>query len=394
MDSLGRAYSRWRLYLSLLLVSLFLSSLSSLYTPLLPQYVEDLGGAPFIATASTLAIPQLTAAPLMLFASLYADRYGKRVEVFLATLAIGVWAHIILVNRSLATLIASRSIAGIAMFVSMPVATSIISSLTPRKTLGRVIALYSGLTVLAGAIPQILSGVLYSFFNSYNPLFYIATAFSVSAFLIALPVCIEIRRHVNTMNRGLRVPSLTKILRLRTLVLLTVGHAIYSIGWNILVPPVPFIMDNIFNVQPNLYTAVFGIAMLMLGAGQFLWGPAIDRCGGRKVIISAFSASVLIAFSMSIAVYSLWLYSALLILFTVFSSAGPPSVSYIASRSVDPDETSIAVSIPWVFAYIASAGGFVAGALISSVGLRATLIIASVIQLIGLAVLYRVPKGL
>ncbi|MEM3913704.1 MAG: hypothetical protein QXT75_07385, partial [Desulfurococcaceae archaeon] len=87
-------------------------------------------------------------------------------------------------------------------------------------------------------------------------------------------------------------------------------------------------------------------------------------------------------------------YSILLILFALFASAGPPSVNYIVSRSVNPEITSIAVSIPWFFAYLASTVGFSAGPLTVAYGMKLVYQIAALMQFTGVILLSRMPRTL
>jgi len=96
---------------------------------------------------------------------------------------------------------------------------------------------------------------------------------------------------------------------------------------------------------------------------------------------------------MYFALASLWGYVVFFMLLTVFGVVGAPGVSYVAVRSVRPELITVAVSVPWVFVYIASIlGGFLSGAFLESVGLYSTVLIAAVVELIGAIMMTRLPK--
>lgn len=385
-------YKNWRILVGILILSMFFVSFSGIYIPLLSSYVEELNGPPYIATASILAIPQLSGALVMLPLCIYADRSGKRLEILIIAMLMGVIAHLVISIKSLTMLILSRALIGVLLFASMPIVTSIYAIITPSKRLGTVLALASGTIAFASGIPQIVSGTLYTLTGGYIILFYIAIASNIIALLIAMPVYIKIWNLAHIKTNIIRFSDLGRIFRIRTIIWLTIGHTIYSIGWNLIFPASLYVMDNVFSIAKEAITAIFGIASITLGLGQYMWGPAIDKWGGKRVIIIGFISSSIITLLIISLTNSSQLYAFLLVLFAIFSSAGPPSVNYITSRSIRPELVSIALSIPWIFAYIASIGSFIAGVLIPSLGLFTTTLTSAILQIIGTTILLKIPE--
>ncbi|MEM1773379.1 MAG: MFS transporter [Desulfurococcaceae archaeon] len=386
--------SKWKFYVFSLIFSMFFASLSSIYTPLLANYVEELGGPAYLATASILTIPQISAGFAMILISLYADKTGKRIETLLVILLSGVLAHLLLLVPSLPTLIVSRALAGITLFSAMPVATSIINMLAPRDKLGSALAFYIGATMIASSVTQIFSGFLYAIMGGYTFLIYTALVFNTIALIIAFIAGFKIKRYTNVRTNSVGFVRILGILRIKHLVFLTLGHSLYSVGWNLVIPTSPFIMSRVFNASPQIYTVIFGLSMLTMGIGQYIWGPAIDKWGGIKIILSFYAISALVTLTIAIFELNYYTYSILLILFALFASAGPPSVNYIVSRSVNPEITSIAVSIPWFFAYLASTVGFSAGPLTVAYGMKLVYQIAALMQFTGVILLSRMHRTL
>lgn len=385
------AYSKWRMYVFTLIVSTFFASLSSIYTPLLAKYVEEIGGPTYLATASILTIPQISAAFAMILASIYADKSGKRIEALLVILSTGIFAHLLILAPYLPTVILSRALIGVTLFSAMPIVSSIINMLAPSDKLGSTLAYYFGATMIASSITQMFSGYLYTIMGGYNFLVLSALFFNIIATIIALYTGLKIKRYVGMKRDSVEIGKIPDIFRIKHMAYLTLGHALYSVGWNLVLPTSPFVMSKVFNTPPELYTAIFGLSMLTMGIGQYLWGPGIDKWGSRKIILTSLTISIFVTLTIAVFELNHCVYSVFLILFAAFASAGPPSVNYIASRSVRPEVVSIATSIPWFFAYLASIVGFSAGPLITSFGIKLTYLVAATIQSIGVILLVKIP---
>lgn len=186
--------------------------------------------------------------------------------------------------------------------------------------------------------------------------------------------------------------SYLEILRIGTIILLTVGYSVFSAGWSLVIPLSPFIMSRVFNAPPYLYSAVFGSSMLAMGIGQYILGPFIDKFGGGRVLLLSSIISTSITLAISLFAVDTQMYVIPLLLFALVSSAGTPSLNYIATKCVNSEVVSVAVSIPWTFTYLASVSGFLGGPLIESYGVSLTYLLVSVVQFIGVIILFKLPE--
>ncbi|MEM1526615.1 MAG: hypothetical protein QXI44_05945, partial [Ignisphaera sp.] len=110
-------------------------------------------------------------------------------------------------------------------------------------------------------------------------------------------------------------------------------------------------------------------------------------------LLLALISSSIITFIMYPALGSMWAYTILFWLVTLFGVVGMPGTSYVATRSVKPELTSVAVTAIFMAISVASiVGAFVGGALLEGLGLATTILVAAVLELIGAIGMLGLPK--
>jgi len=157
-------------------------------------------------------------------------------------------------------------------------------------------------------------------------------------------------------------------------------------------PSLSIVLQYIYSAPAWIQFIGMGVASIMLGVGTYIWGPIVDKWGGRRTLIFAILASAIVTFIMYPALGSMWAYTILFWIVTVFGVVGMPGTSYVASRSARPELVSVAITTIFIAISIASiVGGFVGGVVLR-LGLDKLILIAATIELIGGILMFGLPK--
>ncbi|MHA1709322.1 MAG: MFS transporter [Candidatus Baldrarchaeia archaeon] len=373
----------------LLTISSFIGGAGfGIYAPLIPLHALELGAPPAIATATVMALPSILAVIVLLPASIYADKSGRRKELLIVALALATICNLLLgFARGWVELAIYRTISGLVFaFLSLYMAIGVL--IAPPEKRGTVLAVLAGSGMLGMGVSQLFAGSLYSILGGYQPIYLLAAGLSLISLLLLLPV--------EAPPVKLPAMSLTdagKVLRTRGVYWVAVSLFIYLCGWNLMYPSLSIILTEIYEAPVWIASIAFAVASIMLGAGTYIWGPIIDKIGGRKSLISAILASAIFTFVMIPTLGFMWAFIILFWIVTVFGVVGAPGSTYVATKSVKQEYASIATAVQFVFLSLASViGGFAAGALLASLGLSYTLLIAAVIELVGGIMMFGVPE--
>ncbi|RLE57923.1 MAG: hypothetical protein DRJ40_01585 [Thermoprotei archaeon] len=374
----------------LLVLSSFLAGVGfGIYAPLIPIQATELGAPEAIATATVLALPSILAVLVMLPMGILADKTGRRKEIVMIGLLLGAVFNALLgIATSWVELAIYRAFTGIT-FALISIFLSIAVLIAPERLRGTVIAIMGGTMMLGMGISQMFAGAVFTALGrSYRALYFLAAAVALAAAIILLPVKVP-----RVQLPAMKGSDILEALKARGVYWAGMAILVYLVGWNLMYPSLPIVLTYIYKAPPEISSLALGVASLMLGLGTYIWGPIIDKLGGRRTLILAILASAITTFVMYPALGNMWAYIVLFWIVTFFGVVGAPGTSYVASRSVKPELISIALSTIWIFTSLAGIiGGFVAGASIASLGLATTILIAAAIELVGGILMFGLPK--
>ena len=155
----------------------------------------------------------------------------------------------------------------------------------------------------------------------------------------------------------------------------------------------PVVVTNTLGASVQLESALFAVAAIMLGFGTFVWGPIIDKIGGRNSLLLGISLSFISIFAMIFASHVLWPYVILFWIVTLGGVCGAPASTTIATQSVRPEFATIAANFMFVFVCLPGIlGGFAAGPVITAIGLIGMLIAAAACAIIGDLLMLKIPS--
>ncbi|MEM1721664.1 MAG: MFS transporter [Ignisphaera sp.] len=340
------------------------------------------------ATAMVMALPSILAVFLLLPIGITADRTGRRKEIIAVGLVLGIVFNALLgVARSWIELAIYRTISGIVFsFTSLYMALGALTA--PEKIRGTVLGILGGSMMLGMGVSQIFAGALATALGGYQPIYFLAAGLTTIALLLLLPV-----KAPRVQLPAMKGSDIATALKMRGVYWTCIAICIYLIGWNLMYPSLSLVLNVIYKAPPEIASIGMGVASIMLGIGTYVWGPVIDRLGGKKTLIIAIIASAIITFVMYPALGSMWAYIILFWLVTLFGVVGAPGTSYVASRSVKPELVSVAITTIFISISIASIiGGFLSGTLLASIGLEGTILVAATIELIGGLLMFGLPK--
>uniref|UniRef100_A0A7J3Z534 MFS transporter n=1 Tax=Ignisphaera aggregans TaxID=334771 RepID=A0A7J3Z534_9CREN len=63
-------------------------------------------------------------------------------------------------------------------------------------------------------------------------------------------------------------------------------------------PSLSLVLNVIYQAPPEVYSLAMGVASIMLGVGTYIWGPVIDKLGGKRTLIMAIIASAIVTYIM------------------------------------------------------------------------------------------------
>ncbi|MEM1542769.1 MAG: MFS transporter [Ignisphaera sp.] len=359
-----------------------------IYAPLLVVHALEWGAPEAWATAMVMALPSILAVFLLLPIGITADRTGRRKEIIAVGLVLGIVFNALLgVARSWIELAIYRTISGIVFsFTSLYMALGALTA--PEKIRGTVLGILGGSMMLGMGVSQIFAGALATALGGYQPIYFLAAGLTTIALLLLLPV-----KAPRVQLPAMKGSDIATALKMRGVYWTCIAICIYLIGWNLMYPSLSLVLNVIYKAPPEIASIGMGVASIMLGIGTYVWGPVIDRLGGKKTLIIAIIASAIITFVMYPALGSMWAYIILFWLVTLFGVVGAPGTSYVASRSVKPELVSVAITTIFISISIASIiGGFLSGTLLASIGLEGTILVAATIELIGGLLMFGLPK--
>jgi MFS family permease len=359
-----------------------------IYAPTIVVHAIELGAPEAIATAMVMALPSILMLIILLPVAIVADKTGRRKEIVSIGLLLGtIFNALLAMARSWIELAVYRTVSGVVFaFTSLYMAMAIF--VTPERLRGTALGILGGSMMLGMGVSQLFAGAILGLVGGYSGLYLVAAVLSLIALLLLLPVKVP-----RVQLPAMKASDIAIAFKARGVYWTAIAICIYLIGWNLLYPSLPLVLSVIYKAPPEIYTLAMGVASLMLGIGTYIWGPVIDKLGGRRTLIMAIIASAIVTYIMYPALGSMWAYAVLFWLVTVFGVVGAPGTSYVASRSVRPELVSIAISAMFIAISVASiVGGFTAGALIASLGLGTTILIAATIELIGGLMMFGLPK--
>jgi len=358
-----------------------------IYAPTIVVHALELGAPEAIATAMVMALPSILMLIVLLPVAIVADKTGRRKEIVSIGLLLGVIFNALLATaRSWVELAAYRTISGIVFaLTSLYMAMAIF--VTPERLRGTALGVLGGSMMLGMGVSQLFAGAMLAAVG-YSGLYLVAAVLSLLALLLLLPVKVP-----RVQLPAMKASDIATVFKARGVYWTATAICVYLIGWNLMYPSLPLVLSAIYRAPPEIYSLAMGVASLMLGLGTYIWGPVIDKLGGRRTLIMAIIASAITTYVMLPALGSMWAYAILFWLVTFFGVVGAPGTSYVASKSVKPELVSIAVAAMFIAISVAGiVGGFAAGALIASLGLATTILLAATIELIGGLMMFGLPK--
>jgi len=358
------------------------------YMPIIPLHAASLGAPEWVVTAVVMALPSILALVVMMPAAIYADKTGRRKEILLLALALAFVFNILLgFARTWQELAVYRTISGV-VFGLMSVFMAIGALISPPERRGTILAILGGSSMLGMGVSSLFAASLAAALGGYQGVYFFAAIMALIA--IVFLALVKVPR---VQLPAMRLSDVGATLKIRGVCWTGISIFTYLCGWNLMYPSLSIVVTSIYKAPPEIASIAMGVATIMLGAGTYIWGPVIDKWGGRRTLIFAILASAITTFIMYPAIGSLWAYVVLFWIVTLFGVVGAPGTSYVASRSVRPEVVTIAITGVWIFVMLASiVGGFLAGPLIASIGLANTILVAAVIELIGGIMMFGLPK--
>jgi len=378
------------MYIILVVLSgVLLAAGGMMYSPIMPIQASELGAPSWVMTAIPMALPSIVALVLLLPIAAYADSTGRRKELLLVVAIIVALADVCLglFSDSWIALTVFRTIAGLA-FAFATMFAVIIALLLPEEKRGLAMALGMGGPMLGMGVSQIVSGTVLKMLGSYTNLYYLTAALSILAFLLLLPVKVpQVKSPTSISGKDFK-----KVMTNKSIVITLIGLTVYVTGWNMLYGSFPVVTVKFFGVPVELQSALFGIASAMLGFGTIIWGPVINKWGGKRALLLGISMSAIATLIMA-AVPQLWPYVVLFFISTAGGVVGAPASGTIATLSVKKELVTVATNTMFMGPTLAGIiGGFTAGPVIAAAGLVGFLLVSAALQIIGDITLLMLPE--
>jgi MFS family permease len=356
-----------------------------IYGPAIAVHAAELGAPTAIATAMIMAFPSIISVIILLPAGIYADKTGKRKEVVMIGLILGTVFNILLgLARSWVELVIYRTIGGIVFaFGSLFMAMGAL--IAPERIRGTILGVLAGSMMLGMGASQVIAGLIPGL--TPQTLYFTGATLTFLSLLLLLPVKVP-----RVQLPAMKMSDIATALKARGVYWTAIAICIYLIGWNFMYPSLSIVLQYIYSAPAWIQFIGMGVASIMLGVGTYIWGPIVDKWGGRRTLIFAILASAIVTFIMYPALGSMWAYTVLFWVVTFFGVVGMPGTSYVASRSVRPELVSVAITTMFIAISIASiVGGFVGGVVLG-LGLDKLILIAATIELIGGILMFGLPK--
>ena len=377
--------------LLIVLAGFFLAAGGMMYAPVMPLQASSLGAPAWVVTAIPMGLPSLIAIVLLLPIAILADNTGKRKELLMIAALLTCLSNVGLglFTKSWVSLTVLRLISGIP-FAFFSMIGVVLAFVLPPEKRGMAMGLGIGGAMLGIGVLQAISGTLFELLgNSYSNIYFFAAGISALSFLCLLPVKIPVVKSTDAVFGK----EIKKVLGNKNILITGITLCIYLIGWQMIYGSFPGVVTNTLGASVKLQTALFAVASVMLGFGTFIWGPVIDKIGGRNSLLLGISVSFISIFAMIFASSLLWPYVILFWIVTLGGVCGAPASTTIATQSVRPEFATIAANFMFVFVCLPGIlGGFAAGPVITAIGLIGMLIAAAVCAIIGDLLMLKIPS--
>jgi len=374
----------------LVLLSAFVGASSgTIYAPTIPLHAVELAAPSWIVTALPMGLPSIIGLIILLPMGILADRTGRRKEMILAAMAVTVVANLgLALSKSWVALSIWRIFSGLP-FSFMSVYVVLVSFMFSEQRRGSAVALATGSGMLGMGASQALSGYLVKVLGGSVGLYYLAAALAVLAILFLLPAKIPVVKSPT----GISGKDIRGVISHRAILYTGITLMIYLIGWQAIYGSFSYVLVDFLSTPVELQSVFFAIISVMLGLGTFIWGPVIDKIGAKKTLFIALLISAAATFTMLPLLNSMWAYVLLFWLATLGGVVGGPGASVIATKSVKPELTTIGLNMMFMFVMLPGIiGGFLAGPLIAGIGLFGMILVAAILELIGVGMLFGIPE--
>lgn len=242
--------------------------------------------------------------------------------------------------------------------------------------------------MLGMGVSQIFAGTIATALGGYQPVYFLAAVLTLITLIFLLPV-----KTPKVQLPAMKGSDIVEALKARGVHWTALAICVYLIGWNFVYPSLSIVLNEVYRAPPEIFSLGMGVASLMLGIGTYIWGPVVDKLGGKKTLILAILASAIVTFIMYPALGSMLAYIVLFWIVTLFGAVGMPGTSCVASRSVKPELVSVALTTIFISISIAAIiGGFVSGAILATLGLSGLILTAAIVELIGGILMFGLPK--
>uniref|UniRef100_A0A7J3Z5M3 MFS transporter n=1 Tax=Ignisphaera aggregans TaxID=334771 RepID=A0A7J3Z5M3_9CREN len=159
-----------------------------IYGPTIVLHALELGAPEAMATAMVMAFPSILMLIILLPIGIIADKTGRRKEIVLIGLLLGIIFNALLATaRSWVELAIYRTIGGVVFaFTSLYMVMGIL--ITPEKIRGTALGVLGGSIMLGMGVSQIFAGSILSYVGGYSGLYLLAALLTLVALLLLLPV--------------------------------------------------------------------------------------------------------------------------------------------------------------------------------------------------------------
>lgn len=352
----------------------------TLYAATIPLHAQELGAPGWVLTSLPMGLPSIVSLILLVPIGILADRTGKRKEILLVAMAVTVIADLgLALSKSWVALALWRIPSGLP-FTFMSLYAVVVSFMFPEERRGSAMALATGAALLGMGGFQAASGYLVPLLGGYTGLYYLGAALAALAFLFLLPVQVPVVKSPT----GISGDQIKAVLSNKTILYAGLMLMIYLIGWQMMYGSFSVVLVQYLNAPVALQSVFFAVASVMLGLGTFIWGPIIDKIGARRSLLVALLISTVATFAILPVQNNMWAYVILFWIATLGGVCGNPGSAVIATRAVEPELSTIAINMMFMFVMLPGIiGGFAAGPLIASAGLSGMLIVAGILEAIG-----------
>lgn len=248
-----------------------------IYAPLIAIHALVLGAPPAIATAMIMAFPSILAVVLLLPVGITADKTGRRKEIIAIGLVLGIIFNALLgVAGSWIEMAVYRTISGIVFsFTSLYMAIGALIS--PPEKRGTILGILSGSMMLGMGVSQIFAGTIATALGGYQPVYFLAAVLTLIALIFLLPV-----KTPKVQLPAMKGSDIVEALKARGVHWTALAICVYLIGWNFVYPSLSIVLNEVYRAPPEIFSLGMGVASLMLGIGTYIWGPVVDKLGGKK----------------------------------------------------------------------------------------------------------------